>query len=419
MIRSTKISMGWLAAMAAATALAGCGSNREVTSATGDMAVVVEGNNRAALALYDAARHEEGNLFFSPFSISSALSMTYAGAEGDTEVQMADVLGVEVGEQAWHTNMGALFADLDGDHNRGYTLHLANAVWGQQGVPFISGFTDLMDEVYGAPLQQQNFRSDPNGALDEINGWVADQTRDHIPELFSSGDIDDLTRLVLVNAVYFEADWTAGFDEQGTEDAEFWVTADDAVDVPMMTLNADLGLAYGDGAAVIELPYVDDEVSMLVILPDARDGLAELEQNLTLEQLDDWIAMLAVQEVDVYLPRFELSEELPLTELLLELGMTDAFDDEIADFTGMADRCDMEGGNYHISKTRHKATVQVDEAGTTATAATGVAVSTTTSVGPSGPARFEADHPFLFLIRDRLTGTILFTGRYVDPADEG
>lgn len=416
MARSGWKTIGGIVAAVALLGLAtGCYDPRQITSAEGDMAVVVDGNNRLALNLYEAARGEDGNLFFSPFSINAALSMTYAGAQGQTEVQMADLLGVELAEEAWHENLAALFADISGVHYRGYTLHTANAVWGQSGVPFKRAYTGLLADTYGAPLEQLDFIADAASALKEINDWVSDQTKGHVPALFESSDIDRATRLVLVNAVYFEADWASRFAVGDTTDGDFWTAPDRSVRVPMMTQKSDLGYAHGDGVGLLELPYEDDELSMVVLLPDDRDGLATLEQNLTYEDLQRWIDAIAVQEMDVTFPRFELSDSLPLSAMLQELGMADAFDCQVADFTGMVDAGDMDD-NYCIKSTRHKATVQVDEAGTTATAATGVAVGIITATG--GPTRFVADHPFLFVIRDMLTGTILFVGRLVDPADQ-
>ena len=389
----------------------GCGDARKITSAEGDMALVVEGNNRFATDLYGVAREEPGNLFFSPFSITAALSMVYGGAEGDTHTQMADVLGVELDEDAWHDNLAALFADLSGQHNRGYTLNTANAVWGQDGVPFVADYTALLDDTYGAPLDRVDFVANPTGARTLINDWIARQTLDHVPELFKTGDIDSLARLVVANAIYFEADWAARFDASETTDGTFHLSDGGSVQVPMMVQEADLGIASVDGIQILEMPYEDDELSMVVLLPADDDGLAALEQSLTPAQLDTWIDATVEQTVQVTFPAFELDVSLPLSSMLLELGMTDAFSHELADFTGMVAAGDMED-NYSITSTRHQATVQVDEKGTTAAAATGVVVGLR-SVGGSLP--FTADHPFVFLIRDRLTGAILFLGRVENP----
>ncbi len=390
----------------------GCRDPREITEAEGDMAVVVEGNNRFALNLYDAASAEEGNLFFSPFSINAALSMTYAGAEGETEAQMADVLGIEIDEEAWHENLAALADDLSGEHYRGYTLHTANQVWGQQGVPFREDYLDVLETLYSAPLEEEDFASDPSGATGRINDWVSDQTQGHVDELFESGDLDPLTRLVLANAIYFDADWENRFEVGGTTDRDFTLPSGEVVQVPTMTQEADLAIASVDGVRLLEMPYRDEEISMVVLLPDDPAGLEDFEADLTADNLHTWIGSLSESSVQVEFPSFELETEIPLTELLVELGMTDAFDDALSDFTGMVAREDMEA-NYYIQTTRHKAYVLVDERGTTAAAATGVAVGTRSV--DAGPIPFVVDRPFLFLIRDMLTDTILFMGRIEDP----
>lgn len=392
--------------------VAGCRDPREITSAEGDMAVVVEGNNRFALDLYDAAGAEEGNLFFSPFSINAALSMVYAGAEGETEAQLADVLGVGLDEGVWHDNLAALTNDLSGEHNRGYTLYAANKVWGQRGVPFLEDYVALLEDSYDAPMEEEDFRSDAPGAVQRINDWVSDQTHGHVEELFDSGDIDGLTRLVLANAIYFDADWENRFQANATEDRDFTLPSGEVVQVPTMAQETDLGFASVDGLQLLEMPYKDEEISMVVLLPDDPAGLADLEASLTHEDLQTWIDGISERPVQVEFPSFELETELPLSALLVELGMVDAFDDSLADFTGIVAREDMEA-NYYVQSTKHKAYVLVDERGTTAAAATGVSIGTRSV--DSGPVPFVVDHPFIFVIRDRLTGTILFMGRIEDP----
>jgi len=402
-----------MAALVLLLLLPGCARDpRLITEAVGDMAVVVEDNNAFAVDLYQAARDEPGNLFFSPFSVNAALSMLLAGAEGQTEQQIADVLHVGLDEQAWHDNLAALFADLSGEHGRGYTLLSANAVWGQEGVPFRQDFADLMEISYGAPIRSVNFTADPGAVTDEVNDWVADQTRGHIDPLFQPGDIDDLTRLVLANAIYFEADWASRFDAASTSQQPFTRSDGSTVQVPMMSQESELGYGWDEGLQILELPYEDDEISMVILLPEEADGLPALEEALTAEALAGWLDGLGSVEVAAQIPSFELEAELPLSELLMALGMVDAFDQGAADFTGLVAAEDM-GGNWCVQASRHKAWVQVDEAGTTAAAATGVAVGLRSV---SGPTTFVADHPFLFLIRDMLTGAVLFVGRVEDPS---
>jgi len=400
------------AGLLAATLLAaGCQRHdREVTEATGDMAAVVAGNNEFAVDLYRAAG--DGNVFFSPFSINAALSMVYVGAQGETERQIADALHVTVDEDAWHDNMGALFDDLVGQHHRGYTLHGANAFWGQENAPFLERFVDTLENAYRAPLQVVDFEGDASGAADDINGWVSDQTRGKIEELFKAGDINAYTKFVLANAIYFKADWVDTFDEDRTRDQDFYLTPDQVVRVPLMTQLEHFPYTEDESVQVLEMPYEDDELSMVIVLPLADDGLAEVEAGLTAGQLDGWIADLVDQEVDVTLPTFEMRQELPLKETLESLGVEDAFAELEADFTGIVDADEM-NGNYHLHAARHQAYVKVDEKGTEAAAATGFAG------GDDDDAAypfFIADHPFLYLIRDKLTGTVLFMGRVADPS---
>jgi serpin B len=392
-------------------AAAGCRDDREITSAEGDMAVVVEGNNRFAVDMYQANAATEGNLFFSPFSIDIALSMVYAGAEGETEAQIATALGVD-DEDTWHDNLAALTGDLCGEHHRAYSLYAANGTWGQEGVPFLDDFAGLMDTAYGAPIEEVDFMGDADGVTDVINSWVSDETRGAIDELFEAGDLDAYTRLVLANAIYFEADWATQFDKGDSYDQDFTLVDGSAASVPMMHATEEFGFAAVDGARLLEMPYEDEELSMVVVLPDEVDGLADLEASLTAETLADWIAQLHTGDVITALPTVELEHELPLQENLEALGMVDAFDALAADFTGIVDAGDM-AANYYVSAARHKAYVKVDEEGTVAAAATGLAVSDL-AAAPS-ENEFIADHPFIFLIRDMLTDTILFMGRVEDP----
>ena len=389
----------------------GCRDGRDITSVDAEMAVVIDGNNQFAVDLYQVEAANEGNLFFSPFSIVSALSMVYGGAEGDTETQIADVMSVE-DEDAWHDNLAALSVDMCGEHHRAYSLYSANRVWGQEGVPFVDDFLTLVDEVYEAPLEEMNFAEDASGARKVINGWVEDETQGHIDELLQEGDIDTYTRVVLANAIYFEADWASAFDKDDTMDRDFTLANGDTVQVPTMTQEADFNVASyeDDGVTLLEMPYKDDEISMVIVLPDDPMGLPDVEAALTAGQLAGWIDGLYETERTVFVPSFEMETELPLKDDLEALGMVDAFSPAAADFTGVVAAEDM-GNNYYLSVARHKAYVKVDEEGTTATAATAF-VMTEMSAGP-GP--ITVDHPFLFLIRDQLTDAILFMGRVEDP----
>ncbi len=397
-------------------ALAACPwgrTERVVTEPTPELSTVVDGNTAFAVDMYGwMAAEDEGNLFFSPFSMSSALSMTYAGAGSDTATEMAEVLHVSGDEADWHEAFGALTRDLNGDMGRGYTLHIANRIFGQTGFPWKQPFLDVNDLDYGAPLEELDYNADPEAAREHINAWVADQTQDLIDELLKPGVVGVDTRMVLTNAIYFLGDWQAEFDPDLTTDQAFFAPAGE-VSAPLMHQTGPFELGYDAEAevSVLRMPYVDDEVSMLVILPDADDGLADVEAQLSSEALAAWSASLVEQEVEVFLPKLEMRYELSMKDALSDLGMPKAFDEVNADFSGMVDTAQHQ---LYISDVVHEAYVRVDEEGTEAAAATAVVVNELTSVVET--ELFRADHPYLFLIQDDLTGSVLFMGRVVDPS---
>jgi len=378
----------------------------------------VAGNTAFALDLYHTLLDEgENNLLFSPYSLSVALAMTYAGARGETEREMAEVLHLLAQDQA-HPAFNALDQALDErGAQEGVALQIANALWPDVDYPFLDSFLDLLAEHYGAGLRPLDF-TQAEAARQQINRWASDQTKGHIPELFEDGDIDELTRLVLCNAIYFKADWHHKFREDDTFDGSFTLADGSSVTVPLMRIDVEddeeLELGYAEFAdvEVLEMDYEDQELSMVVVLPTDPAGLPDVEESLTAEQLDDWIDGLVAQNVNVTFPSFEMEYELPLASSMQALGIVDAFDLEDADLTGFAPR-DQMMMNWYVSAARHKAYVKVDEQGTEAAAATGIGISDYTA-GPIIP-HFEADHPFLFAIRDKLTGAILFMGRIEDP----
>jgi serpin B len=384
----------------------GCTQPRTVTAVDADLAVVVEGNNGFALDLFQEAALEEGNLFFSPFSITAALSMVYAGAEGDTQVEIEEAMGVE-DEALWHANLGMLFDDLVGKHHRAYTLNGANRVWAQDDLGIQADFEDLMNEAYNAPVERMDIAGDPDGATESINRWVSRQTEGFIPELFEKGDISAATMLVLCNAVYFEADWAEQFEEDSTASGTFHAPGGD-VQVPLMHNTATYGYAEVDGLQIAELPYEGDELSMVILLPGGMDELYDLEADLTAADLASMMEQLGNQQVAVTLPRFTMDYELPLKDSLRALGIERLFDASAADLSGI-----LAGGGLYIEAARHKAYVDVFEQGTRAAAATGFGADL--SAAPDY-VDFTADRPFLFLIRDRLTDSILFMGRVEDPS---
>jgi serpin B len=390
---------------------------RVVTNADGDIGVMVSGHNDFSWELYAQLREEadEGNVFFSPFSVTSALGMTLAGAQGATETEMAAALHVTGEEAAWHSALGALTRDLNGDLHRGYTLHIANRLFGQEGYPFEADFLAICADDYGAPLEEWDFISDPEGGRQRVNAWVEEQTQDRIVDLLPEGSVNDGTRLVLANAIYFLADWATAFDPDDTGDTTFTRLDGSTVTVPMMNMNLEdleehgVETGWTAEAGVLRMPYKDDEVSMVVLVPHEVDGLPDLEASLDASLWAEALGSLGVGDAPIGLPRLEIDYKTNLIPHLQALGVEAAFDSGAADFTGIA--TPPEDGNLYITGAFHQAFVKVDEAGTEAAAATGVVVG-----NDSAPMPIIADRPFLFVIQDDLTGAVLFIGRVTDPS---
>jgi serpin B len=371
---------------------------------------VVNGNNWFAFDLYGQLREKDGNLFFSPYSISTALAMTYAGARGNTEKQMAETLRFGVKGDALHKTFGELVKALNQAGDKGpYQLAVANALWGQQDYQFLDAFTTLVEKSYGAGLNRLDFQKQTEAARQTINRWVEDQTQEKIKDLLKPGVLDPLTRLVLTNAIYFKGNWASQFKKDATQDAPFTLADGKKVNVPMMFQKGDFKYGGNNVCQILELPYEGDDLSMLVLLPKAAGGLTALEKGLSPEWLAKWAKPLRKQEVQVYLPKFTMTSEFGLKDVLVKLGMKDAFNAGAADFSGMDGSKEL-----FISAVVHKAFVDVNEEGTEAAAATAVVVGTTAMMEPTV---FRADRPFVFLIRDNKTGSILFIGRVANPKE--
>jgi serpin B len=371
-------------------------------------AAVLRGANAFALDLYARLRTEEGNLFFSPYSISSALAMTYAGAKGDTAAEMARTLHFPADAETLHASYAALLNQLnDGGKDRGYQLTVANALWGQKGHPFLNPFLTLVRDRYRAGLSELDFQGNPDEARQVINTWVEEKTQDRIKDLLPRGSLDRTTRLVLTNAIYFKGDWASRFDKRATFDQKFTTGTGQAVQVPMMHQTGKYGYLDADTFQALEMPYQGKDLAMVVLLPRKTDGLAEFEKTLTADNLTGWVKQLRETKLDVALPKFKMTRRFSLKGTLSAMGMPLAFSKE-SDFSGM------DGSrNLYISEVFHQAFVDVNEEGTEAAAATGVVVKAR-SLAPRMP-RFVADHPFVFLIRDVRSGSVLFMGRVVNP----
>ena len=385
------------------------GSNISVTDDAKDVA---EASNQFAFDLYQQARKSDGNLFLSPASVSTALAMTYAGAAGDTEQEMASVLHFDRNQNT-HDGFSTLLELLNstGDRN-GYSLSTANRLWGVADYPFEEAFLKLTGDKYRAKLQTVDF-GQPEEARKEINKWVERQTREKITDLIPPGILKTDTRLVLTNAIYFQSGWSSEFSTKATKKAPFKITETDEIDVLTMQQTEDFPYAEDADVQVLSMPYRGHELSMVVILPKKIDGLAELEKNLTNVQFVEWMKTLQNDRpVETYLPKSRMRTALMLSKALKSMGMSSAFSDN-ANFSAMS-----KSEGLKISEVIHQAFVDVDEKGTEAAAATAVVMAPTSAAVPREPQKpvvFRADHPFLFMIRDNRTGAILFMGRMLQP----
>ena len=379
-------------------------------SANADRTAVTEGNNVFAAALYGRLRHQSGNLFFSPESISTALAMAYAGARGSTASEMAKTLHFTLPPDKLHPAMGALLRDLNAAHE-GYQLSVANALWAQQGYTFLDDFLSLLKTDYGAGLNQVNFKGATEAARLTINQWVEQKTQDKIKDLLQPGALRSDTRLVLTNAIYFKGDWETQFDKAQTKSEDFHLSPAQAATTPLMHREGRFSYFDGGTFQILEIPYKSKELSMIVFLPKDAGGLSALEQSLTGSNLQQWLGKLAsVPKVIVTMPKFKMTQQFELGSTLSAMGMPQAFSGS-ADFSGMTGHRD-----FAISEVIHKAYVDVNEEGTEAAAATAVTMRALAMRAPEGPPPvFRADHPFVFMIRDNRSASILFMGRMADP----
>lgn len=376
-----------------------------------DVATLAEASNAFGFDLYQHLRTQPGNLAMSPVSISIALGMTWGGARGDTATQMQQTLHLAADPASVSRAWGALSQSLQ-DPARNLTLRIANRLYGQKSFTFEQPFLDQTAASYGAPLEPVDFARDADTQRVKINDWVADRTEQRIQDLLPPGSVDATTRMVLVNAIYFLADWAAPFDPRMTRRSMFSRTASDSVPVAMMHHRATFGYAQADGIQMLEMPYLGGNAAMWIVLPDAVDGLDAVEQTIDATKLAAWSALLTQEELDVAIPRFEIDPagSTALQGPLAALGMPAAFGPG-ADFRGIA----ADGGIF-ISDVFHKAFVEIDEHGTEAAAATGVVINVSSRrVTPPAP-RFNADHPFLYFIVDKTSRLVLFMGRVADPS---
>lgn len=370
----------------------------------------IEDNNAFAIELYEQLAKEDGNIFLSPYSISTALAMTYAGARGNTEKEMSEVIHFNLPQNELHPAFSKLSSHFARIQNIGnIELNIANALWIQKNYNILDSFLNINTEYYKANLFTVDFENAPDRAVLEINDWVEKQTKEKIKKILKKEDLHPLTRLILTNAIYFKGDWEYKFDKELTKELPFRKNKNEKIIVPMMYQKGNYKYSKNEDYQMLELPYTGKELSMLILLPNEIDGLSRLEKYLNYILFTHLNQFTSPKMIEVYLPKFEFTQRFVLKKKLETLGMKDAFGN--ADFSGIT-------GNKRlfIHNIIHKAYVKVDEQGTEAAAATAV-IMAEVSYKQTTPI-FRADHPFIFLIRDNETGSILFIGRIVDPLNK-
>ncbi len=372
---------------------------------------IAHANNEFAFDLYkEVSKTGTGNIFFSPFSISTALAMTYAGANGSNETEMAKSMNFKPNTPDFHLSYGKYLKTLDKNAKGNIQLRIANRLWGEKTYTLKPEFISLNKEAYNSPLQKMNFIGSPDGSRMEINAWVEKQTEQRIKDLIPPGAITTDTRLVLTNAIYFKGDWLYQFDKKNTRDKKFNLADGSTIKTPFMNFEGALNYAENDLAKMIRLPYKGEKQSMIIVLPHETKNLTRVEEQMN---ASTFASVLYAQQPEVILalPKFKLTVPLGLNGYLQNLGMHEAFNAG-ADFSKMTPSNDL-----WISSVVHKAFIEIDEEGTEAAEATAV-IMTIESVGPHTPPKpkeFIADHPFLFYIIDDETQSILFMGRLMEP----
>lgn len=386
---------------------------------TSSTAALVSGGNTFALDLYAQLKSRDGNLFFSPYSISTCLAVTYMGAHGDTGDEMGKTLHFKSSPAELAGPMGELQRQLDAvRQEKSIELNTANGLWAQSGHPFLPAFLQAAQTDFGAVVKQVDFKTQAGPVRKEINGWASNQTKGKITDLLAPGVLNPATRLVLVNAIYFKGTWEHQFNKAKTKPAPFTIAPGRQVQAPLMNIEKNFNYAETDSAQLLELPYKSGEpsdaapFSMVILLPKDVNGLQQLERLLKTSALDNWLSQARSKKVKAFVPKFKMTAEFSLGETLKKMGMRDAFSTS-ADFSGIDGQKDL-----YISAVVHKAYVDVNEEGTEAAAATGIAIAASALRRPEKEIIFRADHPFIFLIRDTRTGSILFLGRVNDPTTQ-
>jgi serpin B len=374
---------------------------------------IAEGNNKFAFNLYHELNSvNDKNLICSPFSISTALAMTYAGARNETAVQMARTLNFQPGEK-FHQDYQRLLDRLHEGTEGKIKLNIANGLWVQKDYNFLSSYYAIVKSNYNPELRNVNFTDDPEREKTrmEINAWVERKTNDKIKDLLSSGDLTSATRMVLVNAIYFFGDWAEPFKKEATMPKDFFFSEQTRVNVPFMNQHGSYNYFEDANLKAIEIPYNGNKASMLIFLPIRINGITELDKSFDYQRYVNIVSSFRPADVRLSLPKFQSTSKINLGTTLSQMGMPLAFSPGSADFSGMTGKRDL-----CISDVIHQAFIHVDEKGTEAAAATAVVMKSTTALPPADPKVFNADHPFIFCIKDNDTGSIWFMGKVMNPA---
>ncbi len=414
MIRKVSLKTALTAAMILIAVSSGC-VNNTAPNAVDDAGATPENvsrfiaaNNQFAFDLYSKFKGDKGNIFFSPYSISTALAMTYEGAKGKTAEEMQSVLHIPEDPDIRRPAFASAYNEIN-KKDKKYELSAANALWAQQDYKFLDEYTGNVEKYYGGKVTNPDFAKETEKSRTTINKWVENKTNNKIKDLIPQGVLSEMTRLVLTNAIYFKGTWIKQFDKKDTKEEDFKTTSGNTVKARMMRLAGDgakFNYAEKDNLQILEMPYAGEELSMIVLLPK-DDALGALEESLKPGKLSELKNALREQRVDVYIPKFKFETKYSMAETLADMGMPAAFSGN-ADFSGMDGT-----KSLYIAAVIHQAFVEVNEEGTEATAATGV-VMDLESVAPAIPI-FRADHPFIFIIQQKETGNILFMGRVDDP----
>lgn len=379
-------------------------------SSVGILGSVVSANNQFAMDLYSKYKSKDGNVFFSPYSISSALAMTYEGAKGQTADEMQRVLHLPDSKDKIRSDFASIYSGLN-KADKPYNLTTANALWAQKDYPFLNDYLSAVGLYYDGKVTNLDFQSDPESSRITINRWVENKTNDRIKDLIPAGLITPDTKLVLTNAIYFKANWSEQFDSDLTTNQSFKLDSGTTINSSMMYQTETFNYGETNSLQILEMPYLGNDISMLIILPKGN-SLNELENAINTTNLDNWKRDMNSEEVRVSLPKFKFETKYFMANDLEEMGMPTAFSDA-ADFSGMTGKKDLK-----IDQVIHQTFVEVSESGTEAAAATAVIMMPTAM--PPGPEPqpkvFNADHPFIFVIQEKSTGNILFMGRVMNPA---